>query len=343
MSARIRMDEARGLELASLPTDDLATTGMGRVRRTKFFGSRTIDPQAFGAAVRTLPGVPGDAEKLAIFSDRHAWSDAWLFGFHRDRTVTVARLLPSKEAHAWWTGYFSGFADGPALVAIVPGGLSGMGLLGPDPRQDLAGFLAKQAPSSYRADDDASARRRLLAEFEVTATMRHPTDVARTTTLWSELLRRTESGRPGASPDALGKAQAAMAVEFPEALAAMYAMSDGADHAVFGRDVLSLDAMVAAWRDWKAIFDDWTVADLFGDSRPDGDVTMGMYTNPRWLPLVPRDDSHFLAVDLMPGPGGRLGQIIHFGSDQETILREAPDLTTWLEDVIAGVRRHWQT
>ena len=99
-------------------------------------------------------------------------------------------------------------------------------------------------------------------------------------------------------------------------------------------DLLPLSMVMKHWSDWKTIFDDWTLAELKGNNYSHEDLTIGMYTNPRWIPLVEKYQAHYVGMDLMPGPKGKIGQIIHFGRDQDTIIREAENINRLFDECL---------
>lgn len=55
------------------------------------------------------------------------------------------------------------------------------------------------------------------------------------------------------------------------------------------------------------------------------------YTNPRWIPLTADGSGGHIGLDLDPWPGGRVGQIILFGRDEDVKIVLAESLAQFLE------------
>ena len=83
--------------------------------------------------------------------------------------------------------------------------------------------------------------------------------------------------------------------------------------------------------EWRQIFDEWTLADLTGNTLPQRGVTQGIYCCPRWIPFVDLVAGNALAIDLLPAKRGHVGQVIAFGADHDQILCVAPDLEAFLD------------
>ena len=72
-----------------------------------------------------------------------------------------------------------------------------------------------------------------------------------------------------------------------------------------------------------------------GGSWPEGAVDPA-YINPRWIPLTHDGSGNHIGLDLDPWPGGRVGQVILFGRDEDVKVVLADSLGTFLE-WIAGL------
>ncbi|WP_069163035.1 SMI1/KNR4 family protein [Nocardia altamirensis] len=69
-----------------------------------------------------------------------------------------------------------------------------------------------------------------------------------------------------------------------------------------------------------------------------------LYTSPGWIPLWSDPTRHdYIGIDLDPAPGGKTGQIINFGRDEERHFLCAPDFTSLLQILLEEVRSGaWQ-
>jgi hypothetical protein len=64
---------------------------------------------------------------------------------------------------------------------------------------------------------------------------------------------------------------------------------------------LNVDEILAEWKNWKSIYDDWMLVDLKGNNLTDGGKTLGLYTNPYWVPFYSTEGGNFIALDYAPG------------------------------------------
>jgi cell wall assembly regulator SMI1 len=107
------------------------------------------------------------------------------------------------------------------------------------------------------------------------------------------------------------------------------------------RDSLSLSgtSALAEWAGWRPPI---VASDKAGPEAAD-EVDEGCtsfpagairchYTNRGWIPLVMGGRSNYLGIDLDPGPNGVVGQVIHFGLDEEAKSVLATSWGRFLED-----------
>lgn len=80
------------------------------------------------------------------------------------------------------------------------------------------------------------------------------------------------------------------------------------------------------WENWNIIYKDWSLEDLTSNNFGDQDKTIGMYTNPFWVPFMSTGGGNFIAMDFAPNKNGKSGQIIAFGSDEIKIRLLADNL-----------------
>ena len=68
------------------------------------------------------------------------------------------------------------------------------------------------------------------------------------------------------------------------------------------------------------------------------------YTKPRWIPLTADGSGGHIGLDLDPWPGGRVGQIILFGRDEDVKIVLAESLAQFFGvDRNAAGERQFQT
>lgn len=100
---------------------------------------------------------------------------------------------------------------------------------------------------------------------------------------------------------------------------------------IYGVPLLPLEHAAADWKAWKR-----TLAG-FGGNRyaipggawPEGAVDPA-YTNPAWIPLTGDGSSNHIGLDFDPWPGGRVGQVILFGRDEDVKVVLAESLGQFL-------------
>ena len=123
--------------------------------------------------------------------------------------------------------------------------------------------------------------------------------------------------------------------EMPQSYRQLYRWHDGEDgdrwgH-IYGLPILPLHHAAAEWRQWKK-----TLADIGGNpyAIPGGAWPQGAvdpaYTNPGWIPLTADGSGGHIGLDFDPWPGGRVGQIILFGRDEDVKVVLAESLGQFL-------------
>lgn len=90
----------------------------------------------------------------------------------------------------------------------------------------------------------------------------------------------------------------------------------------FGLHLLPLDEVLEEWRFWREVDDDPNTGAHpqlreFMQSMPPGWVRKE-YSQRGWIPLISDKTGNYVGVDLNPGEGGSLGQVIIFGRDFDT-------------------------
>jgi cell wall assembly regulator SMI1 len=126
----------------------------------------------------------------------------------------------------------------------------------------------------------------------------------------------------------------------PDNFQASYRIHDGSDRnsGVFvGLSLMSLSEVGRTWEGWAEIADDEEIVeDLSEDcqSQPPGAVKP-LYANRGWVPFA-GDSQNYVAIDLDPGPKGKVGQIINAGRDDE-VRHVIADTFEGFLDFVAGL------
>lgn len=161
---------------------------------------------------------------------------------------------------------------------------------------------------------------------------------------------------PPASGEAIRAAEEEMGSSFPEALTALYRIGNGQidpfkagppppDYRfapLFGSyDFNPIERMVGEWRTWQQVradFDDkgWAGMHRFVTLRPGDPPVHREYWRPGWLPFATDGGGNSYALDMDPPVGGRVGQVIVIGSDEDERRVLAPDLPELLRKTMAS-------
>ncbi len=135
----------------------------------------------------------------------------------------------------------------------------------------------------------------------------------------------------GASAAALAAAEAKLRITFPPELRAFYLAHDGGPNGeavCSGRELLSVEGMVAQWSLWKDLFDQ---QDLDDDDAVPGPGVKKKWWIPKWIPITHDFAGNHHMLDLAPGKGGTPGQVLSFWHDAGERTREGADFLTWLQ------------
>jgi cell wall assembly regulator SMI1 len=153
---------------------------------------------------------------------------------------------------------------------------------------------------------------------------------------------------PPASESALDDLEKQLGQALPKPVRELLARNDGerkvdGPSALPGLRFLSCQRVVKEWKMWASLRaseaahldeHDAAAANLDPGVRP-------VYTHPAWIPLFQDGDrSDYFGLDLAPARGGKKGQLINFGRDEDQHFIAAPDLDAflafWLAEVRAG-------
>ena len=130
----------------------------------------------------------------------------------------------------------------------------------------------------------------------------------------------------------------------PQSFRQLYRWHDGENDDrwghIYGLPLLPLRAAAAEWKAWEKVLAD------FGGNRyavPGGAWPRGAvdpaYINPRWIPLTDDGSGNHIGLDFDPWPGGRVGQVILFGRDEDVKAVLAESLgrfLEWIADLLEG-------
>lgn len=141
---------------------------------------------------------------------------------------------------------------------------------------------------------------------------------------------------PPATDAQLDAFERRVGIELPSSYRQLYRWHDGEEDDrfghIYGLPLLPLQEAEAQWNAWNGVLEE------FGGDRymvrargwPEGAVDPA-YINPRWIPLTHDGSGNHTGLDLDPWPGGRVGQVILFGRDEDVKAVLAESLGKFLE------------
>lgn len=135
----------------------------------------------------------------------------------------------------------------------------------------------------------------------------------------------------GILPQDLQQIEMTFGFALPQAIRDSYLCADGqeaesaagcSEGLFFGLTLLPLEDVLDEWRFWREVDDDPNTGANprlreLQDSIPPGWIRKE-YSSRGWIPLVADKAGNYLGVDLNPGEGGSIGQVIVFGRDFDT-------------------------
>lgn len=339
-------------DMTSLGVDDLAGLRIEAIR----FGSldlENLDPpelSRFGVELDPLKDRlwswakenVGEPALIAIRTTANSGSNSEVdplvsndgFVFTMDRRIWPLRLV-GADVQPWLVAIREKAGEDPYTMALRASGWSMSGGRNDTFDTDLGEWLEDRAPEKvFFAERLAQERSDYLADAIATAGPPWPFDRMALATAWTSLAATLEEPpAPAATPAEIDAFEAATGIPMPGELRALLELANGAP-AAFNGQFLGVEGIISGWESWKQIYDDWTLEELleFGS---DGDLTRGIYTMPRWIPFSDDFCGNHYYIDLAPGPGGVVGQVIRSGADYDSVSRLAPSLTAFLVDELS--------
>lgn len=125
-------------------------------------------------------------------------------------------------------------------------------------------------------------------------------------------------------------------VRFPRSYRQLYRWHDGENDDrwghIYGLPLLTLEQAMMQWKTWTRILAEFGGNQYLvpGAAWPEGAVDPA-YINPAWIPLTHDGSGGHIGLDFDPWPGGRVGQVILFGRDEDVKTVVAESLGRFLE------------
>ena len=130
---------------------------------------------------------------------------------------------------------------------------------------------------------------------------------------------------PAATVEEINYLEKQIGCLLPQDVKDLYLTHDGQDSSkpgyIFGFPVLSLKDVYLCWKSWNDLVESEDEEGMnslseYCESGND-DKVKKLYANPLWIPLTNDWAGNHIGIDLDPGPGGTVGQVINFGRDED--------------------------
>ena len=143
----------------------------------------------------------------------------------------------------------------------------------------------------------------------------------------------------GASEAAIADAERALGSTLPDEVRAWYLAHDGGgddEYVLEGREFLSLAGIVGQWKIWKQLLDDGVFED--NDHSEPGPGVQQKWWIPEWVPVTYDGAGNHHVIDLAPGAGGVVGQVMSVWHDDGERTVVAASFLDWLTQATWGER-----
>lgn len=144
----------------------------------------------------------------------------------------------------------------------------------------------------------------------------------------------------GAEKEDIAEAESLLEVSIPDEVKDLYYTHNGetADSpgVFFGIEFMPLEEVIDEIEFNKEESDAEEFLEYGPNIEPEGAIKSRVYHD-KWMPIGSDGGGNFLAVDLDPGENGKFGQIINYGSDEETFYVIAESLSDLLAFIVKSI------
>ncbi|MCX2679077.1 SMI1/KNR4 family protein [Galbibacter sp. EGI 63066] len=299
--------------------------------------------------------------KLIIITPRHIGSPYNAFAFLASKQIVALHFEDSEHFKQWMEIIFEKF-KGPQhdkvngtlenqsepisqfMLNITGSGhsISPVKAINDSekPYKNTGKFIFKNVPQKYNEKEISDERQDFIKKYIDTSGAK--LDLAEINSLFKTFIaiKGLKPTPPVDNEQTYQEFENTSGIPFPAELKALNDLHNGFEHDDEVKQewfsFLSAEQVLKEWKNWKTVYDDWTLEDLTGNIDPDGEKTIGMYTNPYWIPFCSTGGGNFIGIDYAPGSQGKSGQLIAFGADEYKIRFIAEDLGDFLQQFIDG-------
>ncbi len=148
---------------------------------------------------------------------------------------------------------------------------------------------------------------------------------------------------PGASANAIAKAEAAMRVKFPADFRKLLLRHDGSGEYFIspykigggGQTFLALKDILGTWKCMVGIGFDFETQGEFGEQK--GPIKTN-YWNARWIPFTENGCGDNIFIDLDPPKEGTRGQVVDWWHEGGVSTFQSSGLREWLNEVVEEIK-----
>lgn len=313
----------------------------------KYEGGEWYDHKGFAAILlEKLSAEFGSIVlKLMVFTPKEEASHYTAFAYLSKREIMALQIADNGNFKQWMDNIFQKYRDGDAeedqaercLLELGKGRFSiksGIGVLYDDKPNECGAYLYKKAPADYEKATLSSEKDQFIQNYA--KPNREMVNANNLQDLFQQLIqsKNLNPNSPENNELVYDEFEKLAKYKFPEALKILLKYHNGVNDTGF----LSAQKILAEWKIWKGIYDDpnWKLEDLRGSNQADGYKTIGVYTNPYWVPFYSTGGGNFYAIDYALGIQGQSGQIIAFGADEVRIRLIATDMEDFLQQLVSG-------
>lgn len=100
-----------------------------------------------------------------------------------------------------------------------------------------------------------------------------------------------------------------------------------------GSEFLSTSRISQEWEIMKEIYDSGIFDDVNPDDLSSDGVKSGAWI-PKWIPIISFGNGDIWCLDLNPGEGGHVGQVIQYWHEDSEVEKDADSFTAWFSNFI---------
>ena len=204
---------------------------------------------------------------------------------------------------------------------------------------DLHEWMRAASPAVWHGQDDRPKKDEILREAAQNAGSYVAIDQQKLEETFERLLieRDQMNHRPTTDAD-IAQFEQITGFEMPSELQAVLRIADGCYLSSGYCDFMSAAAITSAWARQNEAFDGSTLERLTRFNRNPDSRTLPIDISPKWIPITDHRSGAYVGIDLLPGPNGTPGQLVHYdlGESGAGAVVLVDNLLEFFEHELAG-------